>query len=473
MTTSESVWTCPFRHDEALEFDPFLARLRSEPPVTRIPMPRRNGTGDSVAPGADGPEGPGRAGAGAAGEAGLGGSGPGGAAAPGARGASGAGMPVSSGAPAGAGGSAGPGGPAADTAWLVTRHEHVRAVTSDPRFSRAALIGRDLPSVTPDLVDHAESINLMDPPAHSRLRGLVAAAFGDRQVEELRPRTRRTVGALLDAMADHGSPADVSDWLAAPLPLNTVFELLDVPEPDRAPLRRWATAMMAPGTPDGAAAAEGKAGLRAYFAELTAARRRHPGSDLLSALAAVREDGELLDAREVAVMGMLLLVTGHNTSAHQISNIVYTLLTHPEQLARLRARPELLPAAIEELLRFIPYRQGVGIPRQATEDVELAGVTIRAGETVHVSYLAANRDELVYDRPDELDLERKDAPAHLTFGHGTHHCLGARLARMELQVAIGALLERFPALRLAVPAEEVRWNTGSIWRFPLALPVAW
>ncbi|MCF3100480.1 cytochrome P450 [Streptomyces roseoverticillatus] len=395
-------------------------------------------------------------------------------------------------APAGSGGSAsasapgpgpGPGSgpgpasgadaPAAGAAWLVTRHEHVRAVTSDPRFSRAALIGRDLPRVTPDLVDHAESINLMDPPAHSRLRGLVAAAFGERRVEELRPRTQRMVDSLLDAMADHGAPADVSDWLAAPLPLTTVFELLGVPEPDRAPLRRWATAMMAPGTPDGAAAAAGKAGLRAYFAELTAARRRHPGSDLLSALAAVREDGELLDAREVAVMGMLLLVTGHNTSAHQISNIVYTLLTHPEQLARLRARPELLPAAVEELLRFIPYRQGVGIPRQATEDVELDGVTIRAGETVHVSYLAANRDELVYDRPDELDLERQGAPAHLTFGHGTHHCLGARLARMELQVAIGTLLARFPALRLAVPAEEVRWNTGSIWRFPLALPVAW
>ncbi|WP_424888309.1 cytochrome P450 [Streptomyces sp. XH2] len=462
MTTSESVWTCPFRHDEALEFDPFLARLRSEPPITRIPMPRGDGAGDSVAPGAGGPEGRGcPEGAGEAGLAGLGGSGPGGAAAPGARGASGPATPGSSRAPA------------AGAAWLVTRHEHVRAVTSDPRFSRAALIGSDLPHVTPDLVDHAESINLMDPPAHSRLRGLVAAALGDRQVEELRPRTRRTVDALLDAMADHGSPADVSDWLAAPLPLNTVFDLLDVPGPDRAPLRRWATAMMSPGTPDCAAAAEGKAGLRAYFAELTAARRRHPGSDLLSALAAVREDGELLDAREVAVMGMLLLVTGHDTSAHQISNIVYTLLTHPEQLARLRARPELLPAAVEELLRFIPYRQGVGIPRRATEDVELGGVTIRAGETVHVSYLAANRDERVYDRPDELDLERQGAPAHLTFGHGTHHCLGARLARMELQVAVGTLLARFPALRLAVPAEEVRWNTGSIWRFPLALPVAW
>ncbi|MFF7726469.1 cytochrome P450 [Streptomyces sp. NPDC008001] len=428
MTTSESVWTCPFRHDEALEFDPFLARLRSEPPVTRIPMPRGGGTGSADDAAEDGPGGP---------------------------------------------GAPGSGGPAAGAAWLVTRHRQVRAVTSDRRFSRAALIGRDIPRVTPDLVDHAESINLMDPPAHSRLRGLVAAAFGDRRVEELRPRTQRTVDALLDAMADHGSPADVSDWLAAPLPLTTVFELLGVPEPDRAPLRRWATAMMSPGTPDGAAAAEGKAGLRAYFAELTAARRRHPGSDLLSALAAVREDGELLDAREVAVMGMLLLVTGHNTSAHQISNMIYTLLTHPAQLERLRARPELLPSAVEELLRFIPYRQGVGIPRQATEDVELDGVTIRAGETVHVSYLAANRDESVYDRPDELDLERQGAPAHLTFGHGTHHCLGAHLARMQLQVAIGTLLTRFPGLHLAVPAEEVRWNTRSIWRFPLALPVAW
>ncbi|MFB8174374.1 cytochrome P450, partial [Kitasatospora purpeofusca] len=150
----------------------------------------------------------------------------------------------------------------------------------------------------------------------------------------------------------------------------------------------------------------------------------------------------------------------------------YTLLTHPEQLAKLRAQPEMLPRALEELLRFIPFRQGVGIARVATEDVELGGVLIRAGEPVHVSYLAANRDPAVYERPDELDLDR-GVPTHMTFGYGTHHCLGSHLARMELQVAIGTLLNRFPGLRLAVPPEALDWRTGSIWRYPRTLPVAW
>ena len=132
----------------------------------------------------------------------------------------------------------------------------------------------------------------------------------------------------------------------------------------------------------------------------------------------------------------------------------------------------MLPRALEELLRFIPFRQGVGIARVATEDVEIDGVTVRAGDAVHVSYLAANRDPQKYERPDELDLTR-GTPHHMAFGSGTHHCLGSHLARMELQVAIGTLLDRFPHLRLAVPGSEIDWNTGSIWRYPRTLPVAW
>ncbi|MFC5661805.1 cytochrome P450 [Kitasatospora misakiensis] len=357
-------------------------------------------------------------------------------------------------------------------AWLATRYEDVRVVTTDRRFSRAAGIGRDLPRMTPAPIAQVESINLMDPPAHNRLRRLVAQGFTNRQVERMRAHTQRVVDGYLDEMTEHGAPADLVSHLSARLPLTTICELLDIPAEDRTELRGHAVAMMAMGPNSGAGQVNAKAALRAYFAELTAARRRSPGEDLISALATARDGAELLDDDELAVMAMVLLVTGHDTSTYQLSNIAYTLLTHPEQLAKLRAQPEMLPRALEELLRFIPFRQGVGIARVATEDVELGGVLIRAGEPVHVSYLAANRDPAMYERPDELDLDR-GAPTHMTFGYGTHHCLGSHLARMELQVAVGTLLSRFPGLRLAVPPGGLDWQTGSIWRYPRTLPVAW
>ncbi|MGP4003815.1 cytochrome P450 [Streptomyces sp. 8N706] len=358
-------------------------------------------------------------------------------------------------------------------AWLVTRYEDVRTVVTDPRFSRAAGIGRDLPRMTPDAIGQAESINLMDPPAHTRLRRLLDQGFGSAYLERTRPTIQRIVDVLLDEMAEHGSPADLVQHLAARLPLWAICELLAIPEEDRPQLRRCAVAMMATVAPDREAATQSQAELRAYFTELTARRRRAPGKDLLSMLAMARDGEDALDDHELAAMGMVLLVTGHDTSSYQISNIVYTLLTHPEQLAALRARPEMLPRSIEELLRYIPYRRGVGgIPRVATEDVEVGGVMIRAGEPVHVSYLTANRDGSVFERPDELDLDR-EARAHMAFGWGAHHCVGAELARMELQVAIGTLLDRFPGLRLAASPGQLQWESGSLWRYPHVLPVAW
>ncbi|MFJ9691723.1 cytochrome P450 [Kitasatospora sp. NPDC101183] len=358
-------------------------------------------------------------------------------------------------------------------AWLVTRYEDVKLVTTDRRFSRAAGIGRDLPRMTPAAIAQAESINLMDPPAHNRLRRLVAQGFTNRQVERMRPRTQAVVDGYLDEMEEHGAPADLTHFLSSRLPLHTICELLEVPEEDRDQLRARAVAMMRMGPGSREGQEEAKAGLRAYFTTLTAARRAAPGEDLISALAVARDGEEELTDDELAVMAMVLLVTGHDTSTYQLSNITYTLLTHPEQLAKLRTRPEALPQALEELLRFIPFRQGVGIARVALEDVEVGGVLIRAGEPVHVSYLTANRDPAAYDDPDVLDLDRTEGPVNMTFGHGQHRCLGSHLALMELQVAIGTLLRRFPRLRLAVDPSELDWNSGSIWRFPQTLPLAW
>ncbi|MFJ9041853.1 cytochrome P450 [Streptomyces sp. NPDC102406] len=357
--------------------------------------------------------------------------------------------------------------------WLVTRYADVRLVTSDRRFSRAALVGKDFPRITPAPIAQDEAINLMDPPVLNRIRRLAAHAFGPRQIDRLRPWVQAMVDESVEAMATQGAPADVVTHLSDRLPLATICELLDIPEQDRPRLRAWAMAMMAM-TPQGRAdAAEAKKQLRVYFDELTAHRRAEPGDDLLSALATARIDDEVLTPAELSVLAMLLTVTGHDTTTYDISNIAFTLLTHPEQLGQLRENPALLDQAIEEMLRYIPFRQGVGIPRVALEDVTIDGVTIRAGDTVHVSYLTANRDGRAYERPDELDFERSSPPAHLAFGHGMHHCLGSHLARLMLRTSIGTLLARFPDLRLAVPVDEVRWNTQSIWRYPLALPVEW
>ncbi|MCX5374563.1 cytochrome P450 [Streptomyces sp. NBC_00103] len=357
-------------------------------------------------------------------------------------------------------------------AWLVTGYDDVRTVTTDRRFSRSAVIGRNFPRMTPEPIVQDEAINVMDPPGSSRLRSLISKGFAPRHMERMRVRTQHVVDELLDRMEEHGSPADLTEHLADPLPLATICEVLDIPEADRAQLRSHARTMMDTGVDNRDNAVQAKADLRAYFEKLTAHRRENPGEDLISTLATARDGDEILNDRELAVMAMVLLITGQDTTTYQIGNIAYALLTRPKELAMLRSDPGMLPQAIEELLRFIPFRKGVGIPRVATEDVELSGVTIQAGDIVHVSYLTANRDDRKFDRPDELDLERT-GPAHMTFGWGGHHCLGAPLATTELQVALGTLLERFPGLKLAKPAEEVRWNRTSIWRYPLALPVVW
>ncbi len=357
-------------------------------------------------------------------------------------------------------------------AWLVTRYEDVRTVTTDRRFSRHGIVGRDFPRMTPEPIVQDEAINVMDPPASSRLRSLVSKGFQPRQMERMREHTQAVVDDLLDQMAEHGSPADLMEHLASPLPLTTICEVLEIPDADRAQLRAHARTMMNTPVDNRDNAVRAKADMRAYFGKLTAERRRNPGDDLISALATARDGDEILDERELTVMAMVLLITGQDTTTYEIGNLSYTMLTRPDVMATVRARPEMLPQVIQEMLRFIPFRKGVGIPRVATEDVELSGVRIRAGDIVHVSYLTANRDPEKFDRPDELDLERT-SPPHMTFGWGGHHCLGAPLAIVELEVALGTLLKRFPDLRLAKPAEEVRWNTTAIWRYPVELPVAW
>lgn len=361
--------------------------------------------------------------------------------------------------------------PYGEPAWLATRYEDIKVVLGDPRFSRAAGVGRDEPRMRLHQAQEG-SILSMDPPDHSRLRRLVMKAFTVRRVEELRPRTQEIADGLVDAMVAKGAPADVVADFGLPLPITVICELLGVPFEDRTDFRLWSDAFLSTTkfTPQEVYECVGK--LREYMAGLIAQRRETPTDDLIGALVLARDNEDRLSEEELLSLTQGLLVAGHETTASQIPNFVYVLLTHPEQLAQLRGDLSLVPKAVEELMRFVPLGQGPGIARYALEDIELGGVLVRAGEPVLPAIHSANRDVSVYTDPDLLDLLRQET-SHVGFGHGAHHCLGAPLARMELQVALDTLLRRFPELSLAEGDGDIEWKAGLATRGPARMSVTW
>jgi nocardicin N-oxygenase len=359
--------------------------------------------------------------------------------------------------------------------WLVTRWEAARTVLADPLFSRAAAIGPDAPRSTP-MWPKADAMVALDPPDHTRLRRLVAPAFTTRRIDRLRARAERLLDSMLDEMVRQGPPADLVAKVAFPLPIALICEMLGVPYADRHRFGRWSHTLLSRTaySPDEVDRAD--TDLRAYLAGLVARRRGKPATDMLGVLVRARDERGRLSEDELLSLALTLLVTGHETTSSQIANFVYVLLTHPDQLAWLRADPARVPGAVEELLRYVPLATGApgpgGHARIATADTELDGVTVHCGDALLPAIQSANRDPSIFPHADELDLSRSKNP-HLTFGHGPHHCLGAPLARMELTTALTGLLRRFPALRLAVPADEVPWQKGLTVRRPRALPVAW
>ncbi|WP_280272294.1 cytochrome P450 [Nocardia wallacei] len=356
--------------------------------------------------------------------------------------------------------------------WLVTRYDDVKLVLADRRFSRAAAADReDVPRTTP-VPARSDSLLSMDPPEHSRLRKLVVKAFTGRRVEQLRPRTQEIVTERLAALERSGAPADLVQHVALPLPVTVICEMLGVPPRDQHRFRDFSDMMLSTTAYTREQITAGRLGFEEYLAELIGQRRARPTDDLLGALVTARDNDDRLSEKELVNLGITLLIAGHETTANQIANFVYLLLTERRYWELLQVRPDLLPGAVEELLRFVQLGAGGASPRIATEDVRLGEVTVRAGEAVFVNTPTANRDESVFDRADELDLTRAHNP-HVAFGYGAHHCLGAQLARLELQIAIGALLQHFPTLRLAVPSEAVPWKSGLLVRGPKSLPVAW
>lgn len=356
-----------------------------------------------------------------------------------------------------------------DPAYLITRHADLRTVLTDRRFSRAAVCAEDAPrsqAVRPN----PDTIINMDPPRHTRIRKLAAEAFTAERMARLRPRIEQSVSELLDEMAAMTPPVDFIAAYARPLPLRIICDMLGVPFEDQAKFVTWAETIM---TISSTAEEIGRAyvEMRAYFVQLVADKRENPGDDFLSGLTLQSDNEGKLTESELVSLGTFLLVAGHETSITVITDATLNLIRNPDQLAALRADPSLLATAVEEMLRLgIP---GVSpFPRIAMEDLKLAGQTIPKGSAVVVHYEAALRDPRVFDDPHGFDIRRKPV-SQVFFGHGPHFCLGAPVARAELELGIWELFKRFPTLTLAIPAEELKWRDFAALGNYEEFPVTW
>jgi pimeloyl-[acyl-carrier protein] synthase len=358
--------------------------------------------------------------------------------------------------------------------WVLTRYDDAVMVLRDPRFGRegmADLLESRLGSGTD--VSHTRDMLFRDPPDHTRLRGLVSRAFTPRIVEAMRPHIQEIVDGLVDRLeASHSM--DVIEDLAYPLPVTVICEMLGVPVADQDVFKQWSAdiarsldaAILPAGSGVITRGREARVALRDYLRSLIASRRMNPRSDLLSGLIVAEEEGNRLSEEELVSTCALLLVAGHETTVNLIGNGVLALLQHPDQMRALVDDPALIQTAVEELLRYDGPVQRTG--RMATADAEIGGKRIPRGSVVVSVLGAANRDPAHFADPERLDIARRDN-RHIAFGFGIHFCLGAPLARIEGQVAIGTLLRRIPTLKLVSDTPE--WRESSVLRGLKTLPV--
>jgi unspecific monooxygenase len=355
--------------------------------------------------------------------------------------------------------------------WLVTRYDDVNALLRDRRFGRTYLhvatheeMGRPAPPPALDpfwhLINHG--ILDMEPPDHTRVRRLASKAFTPRMVESMRRPVQRLTDELVDAVEGTGE-FDLLSAIAEPLPVAVIAELLGVPSADRHLLRPWSADIcrmyeLHPTEDDMRIASRASTEFSDYLRALSRSRRDAPAGDLISELALVVDEGERLTEDELIGTCVLLLNAGHEATVNVTGNGWWALFRNPAALDRLRAEPELVPPAIEELMRWDTPLQL--FERWVLEDVEVHGVRVPKGAELGLVFGSANRDPAVFDAPDELRIDRDPNP-HLTFGAGIHFCLGAPLARLELQTSFATVLRRLPTLE---PADEPRWKPGYIIR---------
>lgn len=356
-------------------------------------------------------------------------------------------------------------------AWLVVGYDEVCQVLSDPRFSRYASRATSPPAGegggTSQAAAPARELT-MDGPEHMSLRRLASRAFTPRRMASLRPRVEALTDRLLDEMAAGGPPADIVASLVAPLPVLVICELLGVPAHDTARFQAWAADIVSVTAYGSASASRARARLRAYLADCLVAKRASPGDDLLSEWLAVQAEEDLTDT-EIVGLAFGVLLGGREVNS--TSSGLRVLFQHPAELARLRADPGRLPAVVEEILRYTSVSP-MFLVQTLLEDAELGGVQMSAGEAVMAVPWAANRDPARFPGPNVFDPDRS-AVAHLALGYGPHYCLGAALGKLEIEVALGTLLRRFPGLAPAVPLDSLPWRNE---RFNCGLaefPVTW
>ncbi|MFJ5194936.1 cytochrome P450 [Streptomyces sp. NPDC088394] len=356
------------------------------------------------------------------------------------------------------------------TVWLVTGHAEARSLLVDQRLSS----DRENPAF-PFFAERVAASTLrrvellgVDDPEHNVQRRMLIPSFTVRRTASLRPQIRATVDRLLDAMVKQGPPADLVDSFALPVPSMVICALLGVPYDDHEFFEAQSRKLLR--GPAAADVESARDALDEYFRVLIEQKQATPGEGLLDELIAKQLETGAVDQQELVRLAQILLIAGHETTANMISLGTFTLLQHPDQLARMRESDGLMPSAVEELLRFLSIADGIS--RVAVDDIEVGGVTIRAGDGVLLTTSVINRDETVYPSPDELDLGR-NARNHVAFGFGIHQCLGQNLARAELEIALPALFDRLPELRLAVPAEEIPFKPGDTIQGLLEMPVTW
>jgi cytochrome P450 len=368
--------------------------------------------------------------------------------------------------------------------WLVTRYEEITALVNDPRVSKDGRrmnelfalhsglpvgVGEEQEDTGVGFNDELTTHMLnSDPPRHTRLRSLVSKAFTAHRVERLRPRIEQVADECLDAMAGR-SDVDLVGAFAVKLPITIICDLFGIPATDREQFRLWGTKLVGAGQdPDEVAEAGDK--MVAYVSALVDAKRANPGDDMVSALVRVRDEGERLSHGELVSMIYFLAVAGHITTICSIGNAVYNLLTHPDELAMLRGDLSLMPAAVDELMRFDSAAQ-VGTFRFTTDEIQVGDVTIPPDQLLLLSWSSGNRDSARYPEADRLDLNRHPAGI-MSWGYGLHRCVGVPLAKMQIEVGLTRLLTRYPDLRLAVDPSEIRWENSSLLRSLIALPVS-
>ncbi|QDY80073.1 cytochrome P450 [Streptomyces qinzhouensis] len=358
-------------------------------------------------------------------------------------------------------------------AWLLTRMAEVKEFLGDTRFSRQAMKGLS-PRYTEAPIADEGGLPMMDGAQHLRTRRLLNKAFSRRRVETLRPAVTTIVNDLVDAMEAGERPVDLVAEFGNAIPREVNCLLLGVPSEDWTRLGRLVDDVIHQGVIPQEQLIASWTELTGYFMTMIKDRRLTPTEDLISEMLQARNGEDAFTDEEVMMNAVVVFVAGYETTACQIVNMICALLRDTEQLEWLRDNPDALPQAVEELLRYVPLTAAGVMPSVAVEDAEIGGVPIAAGEAVYTCVVSANRDEEVFTEPEKLDLRRgNEVNQHVAFGAGPHYCLGASLARVELQVALEAVLRRMPALRLAVPEAELPLKNGLVLRGFEQFPVVW